>query len=311
MAWYPGVVIFLLVGLWWFVTVGIMHEGLLSKLVREEVAGRVTDADFNRNPQWYGPLAVIILPFVAGLGPWLFYWRRAWTTFRSWGGTRARLRALRDRDALVFCALWAFIPVAILCLPRSRLPLYVLPFVPALALLTGRAAVVSVAERGWGRFLRLGIATALVMLFVKGLAPSVPSRSDVRPVYEFLRRQSAPRGFAPGSSVPSEELHVFGYGLEQEYGLQFYLDGNLTRVLDVEGAMRPEELFRLLSDASREEPAYVVARALSERFESELTRVGLAFERGEAGSYSVFTVPPLGVQGNCGHDLSPEHDQPA
>ncbi|MCK4409855.1 MAG: glycosyltransferase family 39 protein, partial [Candidatus Eisenbacteria sp.] len=131
-----GIPLFAVVGFAWFIVVGVMHEGLLQHLVQEEVIGRIADAGFNRNPQWYGPFVVLLLPFLVGLGPWLAYWPRAWRRLREWSGWRSRVREIIARDAVLFCLLWAAVPLAVLFTSRSRLPLYVLPFLPAIALLT-------------------------------------------------------------------------------------------------------------------------------------------------------------------------------
>jgi 4-amino-4-deoxy-L-arabinose transferase len=285
-----GLTLFLVTGLGWFVVVGLMYEGLLGRLVRDEIVGRIADPAFNRNPGWYGPFAVILLPFFAGLGPWVVYWRRAWRAFLSWSGWRGRLTGLGRRDAALFCVLWAAVPVGLLCFSRSRLPLYVLPFVPALALLTGHAAVSRVRERGtWSGFLRLGFATGLAMLAVKGIVPQVDTRSDVRPVYEYLRREAAVEPARHGAPP----RNVYAYGLEQEYGLMFYLEGRMTRVLEQGDFMRPGELLRLLSDPARRDVDYVVARARADRLSGLLRSAGLSFGAEPAGSYYVFRVDPV------------------
>ncbi|MBN2564853.1 MAG: glycosyltransferase family 39 protein, partial [Candidatus Eisenbacteria bacterium] len=57
-----GIPVFVAVSSWWFVAVGLAHPGLLEMWVSEEVVGRVVDPTFNRNPGWYGPLVVLVLP---------------------------------------------------------------------------------------------------------------------------------------------------------------------------------------------------------------------------------------------------------
>jgi 4-amino-4-deoxy-L-arabinose transferase len=314
-----GMALFAVVGFGWFVAVGLHYEGLLGRLVREEVVGRVADPAFNRNPDWYGPLVIIILPFILGLGPWLFYWRRAWRVLLAWGLRRDRLRAIGEREALLFCVIWAIVPLAVLCLSTSRLPLYVLPFVPALALLTGRAAVSRIgAEGGWTGFLRIGVVAAFIMLVVKGVAPHVDSRSDVRPVYEHLQHQASASG-----DEAAAPMHAYAYELTQDYGLEFYLRGRMTRVLGDAGGtpnagsderaangpdpvtpdptvpdqltqapITPGHLLELLADNSRVETEYIVARSRTEELSVLLEVSGLQFTRDKAGSYYVFGVAP-------------------
>ena len=280
-----GIPLFAVVAFGWFIVVGVMHEGLLQHLIQEEVIGRIADPGMNRNPQWYGPFVVLLLPFLLGLGPWLAYWPRAWKRLRKWSGWRSRWREILARDAVFFCLLWAVVPLAVLFTSRSRLPLYVLPFLPALALLTGRAVVSRVAATGGFRgALRIAIVTAAVMLVVKGVAARVESRSDMRPVYELVAQ--------PGGAEP----RVYAYELRQEYGLMFYLSGSMVRVSDDATRrgvrMGRGQLLEELSRPRRAEVCYVVARKRERSLPDLLEEEGLRFRRETASRYAVFAVEP-------------------
>jgi 4-amino-4-deoxy-L-arabinose transferase len=280
-----GIPLFAVVAFGWFVVVGFMHEGLLQELIREEVVGRVADPTLNRNPQWYGPFVVLLLPLVLGLGPWLALWPHAWSRALAWSGWSTRLREVAARDALFFCLLWALVPLAVLFTSRSRLPLYVLPFLPALALLTGRAVVSRAAATGnTVRAIRIAVVTAAVMLAVKGGSSYVDSRSDMRPLFKAVQ------------SSGCDMERVYAYGLRKEYGLMFYLDGKMTRVsadpVQPYAAMGAAELVAELSGPEREESACVVTKARYVELPALLEEAGLTFATTEVGEYAVLAVRP-------------------
>ncbi len=285
-----GIPLFAVVAFGWFIVVGVMHEGLLQHLVQEEVIGRMADPGLNRNPQWYGPFVVLLLPFLLGLGPWLAYWPRAWKRVREWSGWRSRLREVLARDAVFFCLLWAAVPLVVLFTSRSRLPLYVLPFVPALALLTGRAVVSRVAATGrWRGALRIAVVTAAVMLVVKGVAAHVESRSDMRPVYELVR------------STGCDEGRVYTYGLKREYGLMFYLGGDMVRasadpVRDC-AAIGAAELVAELSETPGGRSCCIVMCSKEKALPELLAGAGLVSTSQEVGRYVVLTVAPPRAEG--------------
>ena len=281
-----GIGLFFAVGFGWFIAVGLRYEGLIGRLITEEVVGRVSDPGFNRNPEWYGPF-VIVLPLVFGLGAWLAYWPGLWRRLRGAGDWRSRVVAVLRRDPVLFCVLWAAVPTAVLCVSRSRLPLYALPFVPALALVTGRAVALAARRSGsWRRAVWVALATGGVMLSVKGIAAGVDSRSDIRPVYEQVR--SATDGRGP----------VYAYGLKKEHGLMFYLGGRMTRLsAEAGGRTGTAGMLGALTDGGRTAPAAVVARSHIEELAASLSEAGLKFDSVEVGRYTVFSVPPVSPDG--------------
>ena len=283
-----GIPIFALVAFGWFLVVGALNEGLLSRLIAEEVVGRVADPGFNRNPEWWGPLVVLLLPLVLGLGPWLAYWPGAWKRASGWSRWRGRAHALLCREPVFFCLLWAVVPLAVLFTARSRLPLYVLPFVPALALLTGRAVAIRVESARVRGAVVLAAVTALVLLAVKGVSAHVDSRSDMRPVYALVREAGC------------EEGCVYAYELRKEYGLMFYLGGRMTRVsadpVRDYAAMGASELTSELSscagDQDRAGSCCVVMAAGELALPEMLSAAGIRFTRKETGRYAVLAIGP-------------------
>ena len=132
--------LFVLVGLGWYGTVICTRPDLAIYFVRDEVVRRVASSSFDRNPQWYKPLTLYLPALVAGMLPWVlplaqpaFGLRRRIVSRRWWVPA-----AGEDHAWAVFLALWFLLPLAVFCLSRSKLPLYVLPLFLPMALAAGR-----------------------------------------------------------------------------------------------------------------------------------------------------------------------------
>lgn len=123
--------------------------------------------------------------------------------------------AMRKPEWL-FLVLWIVAPLVIFSLSKSRLPLYVLPLVPAQALLAARLAVrAGGSERALRKTWRIALVSAVVLVGVKFAAAQVKSTSNMLPLSKEIRAIGAERV----TVVDNDKL----------FGLQFYLDGALHR----------------------------------------------------------------------------------
>jgi 4-amino-4-deoxy-L-arabinose transferase-like glycosyltransferase len=131
-----GLALFLAVAAPWFVAVMRANPGLFDHLVGDEVVKRVATDRFGRFGAWYGWLQVYVPTLLLGTLPWtpaLLRWaRRLPADARAWWRNPSR-RA--DERGGLFAMLWLALPLLVFCVSRSRLPLYLLPLFPALALL--------------------------------------------------------------------------------------------------------------------------------------------------------------------------------
>lgn len=284
----PGIVCFVAVGLSWFLLVVMESRGLLSYFLRNEVAARIFTAQAERNPQWYGPFVVYLPVLLFGLGPiaimWVVLARRyrpiiRWTSFKH-------LFLLNDRAA--FLILWLGAPVVVLSLVRSRLPLYLLPFFPVIALAMARTLVLlydfpKLRRQLWSMALAMGFA----LIAAKAALAYVPVKSDMR------------RFHAECVQMGSPDAAYFVHDSTKLYGLQFYLDGHLTRLWDrlppPEG--QPDARTVLARLKTNPENRACVFIDTSRKHEGELgallDQMGFAYDlrRSEAG-YALFVVHP-------------------
>jgi 4-amino-4-deoxy-L-arabinose transferase-like glycosyltransferase len=141
-----GPLVFLLIAAPWFVAVSLRNpEFAHFFFIQEHFQRFTTDVHQRTAPPWYF-LAVIALGFLPLLSPVLVGW---------WRGIRSRAPSF---DAGFWLALWALVVLAFFSASSSKLPPYVLPAFPALAVLAGKY----LAEGGR----KLLVAQAIVMMTI-------------------------------------------------------------------------------------------------------------------------------------------------
>lgn len=129
---FPGILLFLAIVLPWYLQVNARNDGYLRYFFWDEHFGRYATANFDRSQPWY----YFFLVLLAGFFPWtlllpfvLVYYRRK--TFD---------------DQTLFLILWAVLPFLFFSFSKSKLPHYILPIFPALAILTAVALVQKLSE---------------------------------------------------------------------------------------------------------------------------------------------------------------------
>lgn len=122
-----GTLVFALVAVPWFLAVNQRVPGTLHFMVFGQALGHAlgtTVQNRSGHPLYFLPvLAAGFLPWTSLLG-WL--WRRA-----HW-----RSLAPREREAWLLASAWAILPFIFFSIARSKLPAYILPIFPPLAMLT-------------------------------------------------------------------------------------------------------------------------------------------------------------------------------
>src|SRR5438445_8394805 len=121
-----GGALFLAIAAPWFIAVSLANDEFLRFFFIQEHFQRFTTEMHGRaHPAWY------FLPILAaGMAPWLL--PLGVTLFHSVKSKAERF------DAVLFLALWALVVFAFFSASGSKLPSYILPLFPPLALLVGR-----------------------------------------------------------------------------------------------------------------------------------------------------------------------------
>jgi len=156
-AW-RGLLAFALVAFPWFLAVSARIPEFPHYAFVRESFERLTTASFHRTaPLWYYlpilPVAAFpwIVPALARIGSGRVRW--------AWLARRVNPAA---RDSL-FLACWVLGPLAFFTLNQSKLPQYVLPLMPALALAAARALTHLGAPRHWKSYAAIASGLAIVL----------------------------------------------------------------------------------------------------------------------------------------------------
>lgn len=200
-----GLLVFALLGLGWYLVVLLRNQEMLGYLLREEVVARITSGEHGRFPQWWGGFYIYGPTLLVGTLPWLpTLWRR----WRELPLTRSRWSGLAPEGRLL--AWWIGLSLLVFLLARSRLPLYLLPLFPAIALVVARAWLAE-PQRLQRRLAWLPVA-AVALVLLKAAAALVHNDKDMRAFAVEIRRVVP---FQPGEAVFIDE--------SPRYGLGFYL----------------------------------------------------------------------------------------
>ena len=170
-----GLIIFFAVGAPWFVLISMRNPEFAWFFFVHEHFQRFTSTVHNRNaPLWY-----FVPLLVAGFLPWLAQLPSA-----------ARLTFARGETAsngfrpTLMLGLWAILIFAFFSISDSKLPGYIFPIIPALAIL-GALVLEHTSERAWRWQLKGFLALALAGLAASGYVATMSS--DMYPNAVFAR----------------------------------------------------------------------------------------------------------------------------
>ena len=151
--WLGGVGLMLAIGLSWFIVLSLHDRDLFAYFAGDELVKRFASKGHGRSkPFWF---FFWVLP--AAVFPWTFFllimlagkvrrWRESWR--------------LRPEQALL--AGWVLIPLLVLSCSGSKLPTYILPLLPALALAIGHWTRTRENHRLWNA----AVVTSLLSLAI-------------------------------------------------------------------------------------------------------------------------------------------------
>jgi 4-amino-4-deoxy-L-arabinose transferase-like glycosyltransferase len=205
-----GPVVFLLLAAPWFVAVSLRNaEFAHFFFIQEHFQRFTTDVHQRTAPAWFF-LAVLALGFLPLLLPVLAGW---------WQGLRSKAPPF---DAPFFLALWAAVVLVFFSASSSKLPAYILPAFPALAVLAGRY----LAEGGR----RLLLVQSLTIVALGGAAALlVPGRGG-EAYAAYVPWLAAAGGVAAVCAVVSfvNKLSVFGLAAAGFLATQLAIIGHAT-----------------------------------------------------------------------------------
>ncbi|HEY6369973.1 MAG TPA: glycosyltransferase family 39 protein [Candidatus Sulfotelmatobacter sp.] len=132
--WLPGALLFCAIALPWYVAVQMRNPQFFREFILQHNLARFSsDLYHHRQPVWYY-LPVTALAFV----PWtVFVIAAVVESVRIWWAERKNLAAGPDLELQfrVFVCCWLFVPIVFFSVSQSKLPGYILPAIPAGAML--------------------------------------------------------------------------------------------------------------------------------------------------------------------------------
>jgi len=132
--WLPGILLFCAIALPWYVAVQIRNPQFFREFILQHNLARFSsDLYHHRQPFWFY-MPVIVLALV----PWTIFVLVAFVeSVRIWWAERKSVSAEPDFElqCRVFACCWLVVPVAFFSVSQSKLPGYILPAIPAGAVL--------------------------------------------------------------------------------------------------------------------------------------------------------------------------------
>jgi len=277
-----GFLIFLSVGLWWYLIEVARYPDLLGYFLGAEVAERVASDAFDRNATLLGLVRTYVPVLVLAALPWI-----PWALARAFRRRGERSETGGPDPAGWFLVVWLLLPFAVFCLSSSRQPLYLLQLAPAASLWIARALPIDVLAP---RRRRLALAAWIVVLLaLKAGAGWFPNHRDGRAIAAQLARAAPER---PGEIVFVQSLPL--------YSLSFYFDVDVEQIALESVPPIPERpAYRPLSEPLSQELAdpeprryWLVPIKKEPTFVAELAGLGWRAERtGEVERYAVYADP--------------------
>lgn len=165
MHWFSGLAVFLLIAAPWFVLVIKANPEFFDRFFIYEHYTRFTTKVHGRYQPWYYFVPVLAL----GMLPWLFLMFDA--LLRTWKNTTQQAREFSPER---FLLVWAVFIYFFFSISGSKLPSYLLPMFPALALLMGK----QIAEMESRRLFWLILPVLFIAAILLGLAPFTAKTAD-------------------------------------------------------------------------------------------------------------------------------------
>ncbi|MDR0480889.1 MAG: glycosyltransferase family 39 protein [Gallionellaceae bacterium] len=171
MSWGGGLLLFLLVAGPWFYLVMQANPEFFQKFIVYEHFTRFFTKELHRYQPWYYFVPVLLF----GMMPWTFLMLD--TVLRTWKDSPNVAKAFNPARYLL---IWSVFVYVFFTISGSKLPSYILPIFPALALLMGKQLV----EMTPRRLFWLLTPAALLALVVLGILPFIERFANNNPVRE-------------------------------------------------------------------------------------------------------------------------------
>ncbi len=169
MHWVSGIAVFLLITVPWFVLVIKANPEFFDRFFIYEHYTRFTTKVHGRYQPWYYFVPILLL----GILPWTLLMFDA--LLRTWRGSVQKVKAFSPER---FLLVWAVFIYLFFSVSGSKLPSYLLPMFPALALLMGK----QLAEMNARRLFWLIVPVLAVVAILLGIIPFAADKAADTPL---------------------------------------------------------------------------------------------------------------------------------
>jgi 4-amino-4-deoxy-L-arabinose transferase-like glycosyltransferase len=230
-----GWIVFAVIALPWYILVLVRTRGLWTYFMQQQLWERYATTTHQRGGPVYYFLAVVLV----GMLPWTWAAGRGW-----WNAARGATGRRDPTDAVL--ASWVLLPLVFFSFSGSKLPAYVLPLFPGLAVLASSWAT----EARRGHWLRIGLAVfAILLALVAAATPFDDRLGSPRSMMRTLREARKPGEhvveygafdagvpFYLGETVPMLEVpRDLGFEGAEEHSRAFVTRADLTRMVNTQG----------------------------------------------------------------------------
>ncbi len=216
-----GSLIFVTVGLGWYIYCVATFPGLLDYWVKDEIIGRVATNEFHRNPEWYKAFRVYLPYLLFGSLPWIglaiFIYRDKLLTIPKRHDLARLWKAINGASAQsFFLGTSILIPLIIFSISASKLSLYVLPIFVPIAVFLARVILQSLHTKRLSRkaLLMTAIGVAAVFITAKGIFAHIPVKRDATAIAQKILTH------LPGDK---DKIVLLIVDSKPKYGIQFSL----------------------------------------------------------------------------------------
>ena len=160
--------IFFVTGIIWYILIILRNPSALDYFIHNELIGRLKGIH-HRNSGAFDWLIYFPIIFF-GLSPWVFFFYKK------------RKKIIFNDELRIFYFL-IFIPLIVFCFAKSRLPLYVLPLMPAISIILSHYINIESNQ-----IYKIAIITSFFLILLRIMAAYLPYSKNDKQIYENLKK---------------------------------------------------------------------------------------------------------------------------
>ncbi len=171
-----GIFLFLIIGVSWYIAVIVKEPQAFDYFIKNELIGRIKGIHHRNSGTFDWLMYIPVLLF--GLSPWIFiYFKKLKKVFK-------------DSDLRIFYFI-IFIPLIIFCFVKSRLPLYILPLMPAVAIILSKYTEIIDSK-----IFKISIITTIILIALRISAAYFPYSKNDKQIYLDLKKYIKEKEFS-------------------------------------------------------------------------------------------------------------------